>query len=85
MSNQEKYLSKNIQHACTFCDKSFSTTSTRINHEKYIHSDKRAYICNLCPKTYKDNKDLQKHHTNVHSEQIRKCEKCFKQFRPAYF
>ena len=73
------------QHICTFCEKSFATKTTQQTHEKYVHSEERAWCCKLCPNKYKDKNDLQKHENNIHSELVHKCKECLKSFQGTSF
>ena len=73
-----------MQNKCSYCEKSYSARANTINHERYVHSNVRAWSCNLCPKKYKDSSDLNKHKRYVHSAPLLSCEKCHQKFQEAY-
>ncbi|XP_071205882.1 zinc finger protein 2-like isoform X1 [Salvelinus alpinus] len=62
-------------HTCTTCEKSFCGEHALKRHNFSDHPGKKAYICSLCPKTFRS-WPIWKRHKAEHSEKKYCCETC---------
>lgn len=58
--------------------KAFSWVSSYSNHKK-IHHEEKAYECNVCGKSFKQNSTFSQH-KNIHKEKLYWCKHCMKSF-----
>ena len=72
--------------SCQYCNKLFSTTGNKENHENYMHKKdpiaKKSHSCKLdpgCEKVFSSNTSLKYHQLKAHGKAIH-CEKCSKEF-----
>ncbi|XP_061684190.1 histone H4 transcription factor isoform X1 [Syngnathoides biaculeatus] len=55
------------QVKCPFCDMTCTTLAALKIHIRFRHCDERPFPCDFCEKSFKNQRDLQKH-TDVHNE-----------------
>lgn len=70
---------------CPFCNKSYATQSGFWNHIKAMHAQELPFLCNMCPKRFKNKKELITHKNFKHvTGKIIECDQCEAKFVTAY-
>lgn len=66
---------------CTDCDKAFETKTQLNSHCKYLHTERKAGICEICAKSFSKKESLRYHYAAVHSNGVKfDCHICNKSY-----
>ena len=68
------------QVLCPWCGKNFASMKIFRTHERFIHKNKKKYVCTICSKAYHDSYKLKCHidsHTGSRNVKCRYCDKRF--------
>ena len=76
-----KIHTRDKPYKCTFCDKSFHTSSDLQKHKRHVHCSRRPYECTVCGKAFKTSVNLRCHVSSIHTDakpySCRHCSDCF--------
>ena len=77
-------------YGCSVCGKAFLCKSTKLSHERNVHTSAKPFECIECGKTYKYKYNLKIHQKTAHTERTPiqseqfKCELCGQTFKYKY-
>ena len=86
LNNHKNKASCKIVNFCKECNKSFRKKSILKKHIQSVHEKKKFYKCDICPKIYSTNRNLNNHKIKDHDRNTPlKCSRCDIVFRGKYF
>ena len=79
---KDELMKTEVQIQCEICDKTFSRSTTFLEHLENVHVSAPKLQCDTCMKTFSRKADLTKHttrvHVNTHNLKCSNCDKVYK-------